>query len=515
MKATKYIATALGIVAVLLVAGWILRNTIIERISNSILVQFDLTVTDVSLDALATNYASISYLELEHANGTIIAIDDLTLPIRAASTGVRNSTARKITIELPADDDDEPLNLAQTISQLLALPPQLPQTSFSVAELSVAPYPVIRDLRWQLTEDNQRLTALIEAVSMTANIARSSDTDYSLDLSYADSTSTNAAGSINVNIEQTDTGIAFNSSSTIDLPVWRPVSTLLDASEIDVLSGTAVLRFEGQIASDLSQAPVLFADLTPVTPVRLTYARAADAITSITVETANAIEISATYPDFQWSLRQAQASLLVSDGDLNDIPVSIVNLSCQSGTTCSADISIEMEDAVLPFANVGRFEFAATQDVTINENGVQVLVQSNATVEMSGISGPDLELARFNARLTSTAQLDLGDAGWKLTAQSADVDFQEYSVYDELGFSAQVFLDDISFSDENQKTSAKIGAYASSSQAHLGDQIIRLPGFKGGVVRQDAEVDSPARIQRRCCPPGCRGSYLPGNRRTF
>ncbi len=51
MKFAKYIAIALGLVTILLVIGWFLRNTIIQRISNPVLGQYDLTVTDVSLDA--------------------------------------------------------------------------------------------------------------------------------------------------------------------------------------------------------------------------------------------------------------------------------------------------------------------------------------------------------------------------------------------------------------------------------------------------------------------------------
>jgi hypothetical protein len=144
MKVWKYIAIALGVVTVLLVASWFLRNTIIERLSNTILGQFDLTVTDVSLDALATSNASISYLVLEHANETIISIEDLTLPIRTDATGVKTYTARKVTIERPDGGDDEPMHMAEMITQLLTLPTVLPQSDIQVGEIIVSPYPVIR-----------------------------------------------------------------------------------------------------------------------------------------------------------------------------------------------------------------------------------------------------------------------------------------------------------------------------------------------------------------------------------
>ena len=89
-----------GLIALLLAVGWFLRNSIIERISNPLLAQYNLRVTDVSLDALATRNASISHLEFEHSSGAIVAIDNLSLPIRTSSDGFSNYSAEKIVIEL-------------------------------------------------------------------------------------------------------------------------------------------------------------------------------------------------------------------------------------------------------------------------------------------------------------------------------------------------------------------------------------------------------------------------------
>jgi hypothetical protein len=488
MKVWKYIAIALGVVTVLLVASWFLRNTIIERLSNTILGQFDLTVTDVSLDALATSNASISYLVLEHANETIISIEDLTLPIRTDATGVKTYTARKVTIERPDGGDDEPMHMAEMITQLLTLPTVLPQSDIQVGEIIVSPYPVIRELRWQLMVDNQQLSAIVDTISLSANIAPESDTAHSLDISISDSGGTQATRTINLAIQQSENGISIAGTSAIDLPLWTPVVTLLDIDGISVESGAATLRFEAEIANDSRQVPHVYADLTPTTAVQLSYTRAPGATTSITVVSASPIEINASFPDVQWSLRQAQASLLVSDGDFKDISVSLVNVSCHPGTTCSADVGIDTKNVVMPFADVGRIEFEATQEVRFGDDKTLVLVGPNATLAMSGISGPDLELASLNARLATSAEIEINNTGWQFSAQSADVDIEQFVVFEDLGFSAQVFLDEIFFSDVNEQPSLKFGAYASSSEVHRGDQVIRLPGFKGGIARQGEEV---------------------------
>jgi hypothetical protein len=488
MKFAKYLAIAVGLLAMLLAIGWFLRDTIIQRISGPILRQYDLAVTDVSLDALAASAASISYLEFEHANGTTIAIDDLRLPISTSSSGFKTYSAGKITIDLPAGGGDDPLDLAKILDQLLAMPLQLPQTEIIVAELSVSPYPVIHELRLQLTEDSQQLTALVASISLTVNIARTSDTDHSLNISFTESPATTAEQSLTVAFQQTDAGISLNGTSTLDLSLWTPIITMLGIEVIDVQSGSATLRFDTEFLYDTLQEPVLYADVTPTTPVHLTASITPAAVASVVVQSATQIDVTVNLTNFQWQMRQAEASLLISYDQWQDIQVSLINQSCQSGLSCSGDIQIVMENAALPFANVGRLELAATQEVSIGDDGIEVHIQPNAVLGMTNVSDPNLELTRFDARLTSEAVLETTDGGWQFNAASVDIGIDEYSVFDDVTFSAPVFLDDVSFSESNGQTFAKIGVYASSSQLNRGDRLIQLPGFTGGIGRQGADV---------------------------
>ena len=488
MKFTKYVAIALGFVAILLVIGWFLRNTIIERISNPMLQQYGLTITDISLDALATRDASIGYLEFEHVNGTIIAIDNLTLPIGTSSNGFQTYTAEKITIELRAGDDDELPDLARVLDQLLTLPLRLPQTEVNVVEISALPYPAIRDMRWQLAKKYQQLTTLVDSTLLTATISRTDAANHVLAFSFADASGTSSIQSITVDIQQTGAGIVLNGNATLDLPLWMPIAAMLDVDGVDIEAGTASLQFDAEFLNDMSRESALYIDFAPTSPVRLTHSSAPDAITSVTLESADTFEITAVLPGLAWTVRQAKASLLVSYDQWKDIQVSLINYSCRSGLTCSGDIGIVMENVALPIAKVNRLGLAATQDVSLREDGIEVLIAANAYLEMTGISDPDLELAGFDARLTSGAKLEFGAAGWQITAQSVDVGIEAFSVLDDVTFSAPVFLDGVSFGEKNQQLSAEMGVYASSSHINWGDQWIQLPGFKGGVSRQGAEV---------------------------
>lgn len=488
MKLTKYLAIALGLVTILLAVGWFLRNTIIERISNPVLGQYGLKITDVSLDALATSDATISYLELEHVNGTTIAIDDLTLPIGTSANRFKTYTASKITITLPADGDDAPLDGAQVLGQVLALPLLLPQTEVIVTELSAAPYPAIHDLTWQAVQDRQQLAARIASTVLTATVDRIDDNNHALIFSFADMTDKTAIQSIMVDIRQTDVGISLSGRSTLDLPRWMPIVAMLGVDAVDVESGSATVRFDTEIPVDPGQVFTLHADFAPTTPVQITYTDAADTAGSVMIESARPFEITASLPDLQWAVRQAAMSFLITYGQFNDIHVSLVNLSCQSAPACSSGTSIVMENAALPIATVGRLEFVTTQDLSFHDDGIEIRIQPNAVLGMTNISDPGLELARLDATLTSAAKLIAGDGGWKFEAASVDAVIKEYSVMDDLTFSATVFLDDVSCSDSGDQLSAKTGIYASSSQARWENQVVRLPGFKGGIDLRGADV---------------------------
>lgn len=487
MKSWKYIAFTLGVVATLLVTGWFLRNSIIQRISNPILAQYGVKVTDVSLDALATSNAIISYLEVEHVNGTVIGISDLELPIGTSPDNIRTYTAAKISIALPPEDGEQP-DLARMMKGIIELPLRLPRYEVIVDELSTPPYPTMRELHWQSSDNNQQLTAVVDSTRLTTKIRQIDGINHSLDVSMANIASRMAEQSISVAIKLVDDRVSLKGAATLDLPVWMPLSTSLGNDRINVGSGTARMRFDTEFLYDSLEAPGVDIELTPTSPIQVIYSILPGDQIAVTLESADRFEVTASIPYLQWSLHQKNASLLLSGQEFGDIQVYLANLSCNYTVACESEFEIVMENAVLPFATVRRLQFMGTQTLQIREPGTSVLVGQNAALGLTGISDPDLELAGFDVRLTSEASLQILDDDWKFKVQSADVIIEDYSVMDGVTFSAPVFLDDVSYSESDDQLFAKIGVYASSSQLNWNDQIIQLPGFKGGLGRQNEAV---------------------------
>jgi hypothetical protein len=500
VKARTYIAIALGLITVVLVTGWYLRNTIIERLSTSLLEEYDVTVTDVSLDALATRDANIGYLELEHQNGATIAIDELTLPIRAAPSGFRVFSAEKATIELPPGRWEEPPDLAGLLNQFLALPEQLPHTEITISEVDVPPYLGIRDMQWRLTEEEQIFAAIIDTIFLTANLARTSDSDHVLNLSFSEVSDRSTKQSISVDLRRNDNGTALIGTGSLDLRLWSPVIALLGIETIEVESGKATLRLDSEIADDPNQIPFVFADLTPTEAVHLKLPQASDVISSIVVEAASTVEISATITDLAWSLRQPDASLRVSDAAGNEFSMSLADLSCETGPRCSVDVGITGENLTLPFANIERLNVATSQHLAIADDGVQVLLQPNSRVELTGISGSQLELQRLSAQLTSEAEFKRDDDDWQFKTRSADVGIKGYEVYEGVTISAPLFLDDLTVTQADGEPSARLNFYGSGFAANWNGRRIQLPGARGGVTRH-GPITRPDKCRSRM--PSC------------
>ena len=208
----------------------------------------------MSLDALATDNATISYLELEHENGMSIVIEDLTLPIGTSTDGIKTFAAESVTIDMPSDRDAEPPALAELIDRVLSMPDALSNTEVLVAELNVAAYPTIRNLRWSSTEGQQELAANLDAVYMAMQIVTDEDAEgvevrFSVRL-----TSLKAPEqTITAKLRQFDDGLRVSGASMLDLPVAAMIASSIaeslgsDLAGVEFANGVAMIELTAEV----------------------------------------------------------------------------------------------------------------------------------------------------------------------------------------------------------------------------------------------------------------------------
>ena len=490
MRITKYIVIAASIVALLATIAWFLRDNLIQRISNPLLQEYGITVTDVSLDALATDDASISYLELAHDKGTTIAIDDLTLPFGTTTTGSKTYTASKVSIITTTRTDGELFELAELIGKFLSLPDKLDNNVLLVTEFSLPPYPTIHDVRWDILDGEQRLRGTVNAVAMSATITRKDAAKHTVSFSVLPGSTSENGHLITADMQQGDQDISLAGTSSIDLPLWGPVARLagIVPPEVDLVSGTATLQFNVDIPNDAAQTPTVDASLAPTSSLQVNYSSSPDDIAAILVESASNVVLTATFPEIDWSLQLAAATLSVTYGEWQKIPLFLSMVSCKTDPVCTLGTRISTGATELPVGSVNQMEFASTETVTFPETGVRIEVQPGATLGMNGLRTDDTNVGRIQAQLVSSATLGLVDSGWQLSADSVDAKIEAMSLSDDVSVSIPLFIENILASELDGELALKSGVFAPSSQASFGERRITLPGFKGDVSLQGSSL---------------------------
>ena len=500
MKTARIAAIGLGIAIALALLAWYLRDTLIRKISNPLLQEYGLEVTDVSLDALATSDASIGYLELNYKGDAVIAIDGLTLPISGAPDGLKTYTARSVSIAMTGTGE-EPLELAPFVDRFLSLATELAGNEFRIAELQLPPYPTIYDLRWMLTGDEQSLEARVDSVSMTARVRRAGPTTHTVDFSIP-------AGRISLGLQHSDSGFSLSGSSDLELPAWGPLAKLagIVPPEIKVDSGTGRLTLDVDIPLDVGSPPSALVELAPLSPLRLAYTHESDETTSIVVQTGSPMRIAAVFPEVDWAVRQANSSLQVSYNDWRNVPLTLSNILCKPGPECSMTARVSMDDRVLPFGKVGETDLSALVEVAFPDDGVRLELQPGAVMDLRRLETPGINADRIEGRLVSSGSLEIVDAGWRLAAESIDGSFEALRTTDDIGVAASVFLESIAISELNEVPGAEAELYVPKIVAKWRKRSIDLPGLKGALsLRGDAaqaelttvglHQDGPLRLQ--------------------
>ncbi len=486
MRITRYIVIVAGIVAVIAATAWFLRNDLIQRLSNPLLANYGLTIADVSLDALATGDASISYLELVHEKGTSIVIENLTLPYAAASKKAKTYRAEKVSVFTATRTDGATFELAELIRQVLSLPDNLANSAFVVDEFSLPPYPTFRDVRWEIADNSQRLDGSVDSIELSATLARGETGSHDVTLSVPAAQAAGDGNTLGMRLLDDEARLSLTGGGSLNLPTWEALAKLVGVvpTELEISSGTATLSVDVEIPNDAARTPTLAASLTPTSELAASY-RSDSSIATILVKSAGITHLAAAFPDVDWSLKLAEAALTVSYGEWTEIPLSLTDVACKSGPVCSITSRITINKRRLPIGNVAVLEYSSTENLHFLDSGVRIDVQPGASLKLRDVRSPSGGLKRMQAELVSPARLDLSDAGWRLGRRfSGRKDRKPGAGRRHLSFNAAV-------SRERHRRRARRKAVS---------QFRRFRAFDSSYLER--KDDCTARIQRRVVVAG-------------
>ena len=486
----------MGIVAAVAIGGWVLRNTLIERISNPLLQEYDIAITDVSLDALATGDATISYLRLVHEKGTTIEIEDLSLPIGTSSDGAKHYAARMVRILTETRDDDQPIDVVQLIDQLLSLHVNLGNSTLIIEKLSLPPYPDVEDLQLTLTAQTQDYRAMIDSVAMAISVSTADALSTPVTFSLPIARTSEPVPMITATLQRYETGYVVQGESAVDLPAWQTLAKLAGILPTDVQfeSGTVALQIDAQIPLDATQSPSIRTRILPSSPLHLTYATASGDSANVVVVASDAITVDATFPKVAWKLQLEKADVLASYDEWDKLPLTLDKLECAAGVTCAFRTKIMMEDANLPFGAVRHVEFSSAHRLSLDDGGLRLAFSPDARLDLNEITTEDFRLGRATVSLTSEAILTVTDIGWNVSAAALDTRVENVHLADSVAVTAEVYLSDLALEERSGELTLETSVYIPSSDTSLSGQTLSTPGVKGRLSRNGADLDFDAEV---------------------
>ncbi len=479
MKRVKIIVAVGAVLGVAVVATWLARDRIIQRLTGPLLERYGWVITDVSLDALATSDASIGHIELAHEGGTVVVIEDLVLAVRKSAAGRRAYSASRVTVSLPEAAGDDATDVAAAIRQVLGLPDVLTDVDVAVGELQVADYPLVNDLAWSTFPGRQVLGARIRESDIAVELRGDSASSYEARLDLA--APSGESQGVDLRIEDLADRVRLSIAAEPQFSAWRAwlERAALLPIDLDVEGGNA--RIEAALDVPDGPSPALAFRGTVVPDVAWRFRIVDDA--RVTAEITTPIDIVASLPDGAWSIGVDSADIDLDVAFAGDLDFRITSIACRNGIVCTFATDVVAEDLVYDGFGADGLELSARVEVDADPGGagMRATVQPDAVIKVLAASSNDVRAERIEASIVSGATLTTTESGWRLTADSIDMAVEKLDSGD-IRANASVFLEASSIESGEDGMKGRSGLFVPSIDARYGDYALRLPGVRGDVT---------------------------------
>jgi len=484
MRASRYLLPVLVLLAAAVAVAWYLRNTLIERFSVPLLAAYGFRISDVSLDSLASRDATIGRLDLAHENGATIRIEDLSLPFRADSAGVRSWRAGSVRIVTAPAEDDQPPETAAWLERFLSVAHDLAGSDFSVDSLFVPPYPPVDDLHWVLAGETQALRATIDGFAFALAVAETGTGTHDLYLSTG-------GQDIAAVLTHEPAGYRLAGTTLTDLPPWMPIAARMGLlpDDITVDAGSAAIGFDLQVPFAAGAAIDLGGTLVPTTPLQLTYASDGSEISATVMPSDSPFEFGATLPGSDWRVERPSTALAVDAGRWRDVRLQIDDLGCRAGPACSLAVSADVPAASMPAGVADRIEISGRLQLGVGPDGTRLELLPDARLHVDGLAITDHPVGQLEATLVSPARVDAGESAWTATADSIDASVDGAMLSDGVSLSLPLYLERITLGG-GDSLSLQAGIYAPSSRLSLQDTVVSAPGLRGDIKVKGDTIDA-------------------------
>lgn len=484
MKYLKYAAAVLLILVILTAVIHFYRESIAREFANSALGEYGITVTELSIQTLKTDYIQISHLVLEQDDGTRYQVDGLSFPISFTDTRAEKISIEKL-IVTPADTAALPAPLAHLLLTFLLLPDSVPDTEVRVSQLTLPDTPPIDNIVWRSTDQQQHLAFRIDQVDVAIDVDSLDDGDYQATVSVVVGGIPGAL-SLTLNIHHGNTGFSMDGLSRISLSPWLPVLKSIGMLPTDIVSLAAELdgRVTIMLHDDEKRSVPASANFLLASGMSADYRIADDSSVRLQTNSSASIRLDIEYPSLEWTASVGQIDMLVGINASDDIPLRLSDLECRSGLQCTMRVSLDTGPFELEAMTIGNARLSASLAITGDET-TRVNISPDFVLALTGIEAQGFSVNSISTTQFSGAQLTIDDGGWRGDIDHMDLVFDSLTDGESLFVSLAVTLNAMRLRDSGAAFDIDVSIPPGSVALSWDGSDAVSPGVEGTISLRD------------------------------
>ena len=349
---------ALAIVAIgAAVVLQLYRDSIAMELANRFLADSGVSVTDVTVESIGTDFVRFEQILLELSSGSIIEISGVSLPARFG--GFRGLQLHiDSVVLLPGDHDADPPRIAEGIRAYLEAGPRMHGAMIEVDEILLPDTPPIHDLAWYADAINSTLRLSLGGLDTFLTVHR--DDAYRVSLRALTPDDVDALLVV-FTLSPDEEGYSMVGDATTRFEPLIPLLRFYDAvpENVAALSGTLRGAFESRIAAGAGVAIPLGAELAVDGSVDVTYRTDEESVFEVTFSDSSPVTAAIQYPSFDWDVAVARSRLLVSGAGLESLPVALSDTQCKAGIECTTGLATSLDGIEFGGLTIGTARMSA------------------------------------------------------------------------------------------------------------------------------------------------------------
>lgn len=480
MKLLKYLLAVIVALAIVLSALHYKREAIARNIANSALQGKGLIATDLSIETLGTDRAVLSRLTLEQDNGARYELRGIAFPLSFPSLKTETITIDALHVVF-ATDTGEPLDFPALIETFLGLPQSAPNTTIVLGRLSAGDFPEITDVLWRSSGDHQQLAFTVQSIDATVNVVPEAPDRHIATVSVAASGDHDAL-KLSLAIERGESGFIAKGNASIRALPWLPTMHSLGfmPERIGALDATLEGPLVLQIEDGSTQAVSMTGRLAIGGARVARYEIADDDPITVQIAEGAALELAASYPDAEWTVKVESANFLLGSRFASEAKGRIADLACHRGIECQTRLAFD--EVVTDIAGAGHVtaNFASLVSVKLGDV-TQVQFLPDTSLRLSGLQTGFAKIPDVSVYGLDGAMLTIADTGWNADIASAQININGLAAGDALLADLPVTLRSLRVQDDGSRLRFAYLMATDVASIRWNGMKIPAPGIDGSL----------------------------------